>query len=351
MREFDLAEFIPPRSFADSYIQRDLGGGLKDVQMLTRAIQTKKNVLLMGPTGPGKTSLYLATCALNEWPLGTVNLNGQTTAEDLVGQIVPVPRDPSKMAQLQNVVVKARSLLARVKADELAKGKVDRSYVADQDRIMPLQEAVWKAELALEASYHDSAEFEWVDGLLIRMMKGDSRFEHTVFLADEVNFAPAKIMALLNGVTDHRRQIAVVQHVGEMVHAHPGFHFGAAMNPAYQGTKSLNEAFKDRFQIQLFFDYEPAVERELVKDPRLVDLAEKLRVMEKKDEIHTPTSTRMMMQFEENRDLFGPEFALESFISRYDESEQMPVKETAKLALRARPGAPPIQPVGQVNVP
>jgi MoxR-like ATPase len=326
MEQFDLAAFIPDKFFYKRYIARDLGGGISDIEMLERAVRSGFNSLLMGPTGPGKTSLYLAVCAKNDWPLGTANLNGQTTVEDLVGQIIPVPADPSHLQALRELVVRARTEAEGI-----------RLRGEPVDKLLEAKERFWRAELSLEAATSQGSGLMWVDGLLVRLMKGDPRFEHTVFLADEVNFAPAKVMAILNGVTDDRRQIAIVQHQGEIVQAHEGFHFGAAMNPFYEGTRSLNKAFKDRFTVQLVFDYDPVVEAQLINEPRLMEFVKKLRVSYAEGELHTPTSTRAMLQYQKLEQVMGTALARKCFISHYDEDEQEAVKDTMELhSARAR---------------
>jgi MoxR-like ATPase len=323
MEQFDLGAFIPKRSFYTKYVQRDMGDGLSDIELLELAVKNGFNSLWKGPTGPGKTALFLATAAKNEWPLGTANLNGQTTVEDLVGQIIPVPQDQHKLAQLRELVVRAKVELESVLMDE----------ARTKDQILRAKEQLWRCQAALESADSHGMMLEWVDGLLIRLMKGDPRFEHTIFLADEVNFAPAKVMAILNGVTDDRRQIAIVQHQGEIVEASPGFHFGAAMNPFYEGTRALNKAFKDRFIIQVDFDYDEKVEAKLVNDERLTSMIAKFRKMTAEGVFHTPTSTRMILQYQALEKAISPRVARECFVSHYDEDEQEAVRNTAELYL------------------
>jgi nitric oxide reductase NorQ protein len=349
--ESSLSDLIPPKRFYDRYVQRKLPGGMSDVEMLETAIRTRDrlsggsmNVLLQGPTGPGKTSLYLAVCAKNEWPLGTANLNGQTTAEDLVGQVIPVVPDPSHLVQLRDAYVKAQTLLATQKLPKLP----DDQRV-DITTYIGYQEAVFRSKLMYEEAKDHTAELEWVNGLLVRLMLNEEGFEHTVFLADEVNFAPAKIMALLNGVTDDRRQLTLVQHRGELIQAVPGFHFGAAMNPNYEGTRPLNKAFKDRFHIQLYVGYDQKVEAELIKNTGLQKMTQKLRKAHAQGEIETPTSTRTMLQFEQLINVFGAEFAIQSLCDRYDESEQKTVRDSSELLMGAGLGGS-TKPMGKAQV-
>src|SRR4051812_44717833 len=326
-----LSALIPAKHPYESYIPRKIGR-MTDIEMVEIAVRKGHNVLLMGPTGNGKTSLYDAVCAKNEWPLGPVALNGQSTAEDIVGQLLPVPNPPlDSLAPLREAVVHAKSLLKREQF-RIAKEKVE----VDPGKFMPLQEAVWRTELALQGAIEDrqaGAQYVWVNGLLPRLMKGHPEFEHTAFLADEVNFAPNKILAILNPIVDYRRRFTLVQHGSEMVTAGPGFHFAAAMNPGYRGTMDLNEAFRDRFSLQLMLDYDKDVERTLIKDQKVLDFAERLRTSEENREVLTPTSTRTMLTFERLVEDFGPEIATQSLICRYDDSEREGVKNNAELIL------------------
>jgi MoxR-like ATPase len=328
MDRLDLGRLIPDQSFYNRYIPRVYQtehGDMTDVEILEIAIKKGKNTLLMGPTGPGKTSLYYAVCAKNQYPLGTANLNGQSTVEDLVGQIIPTTSNPMRLAALIETVVEARDRALRLQMKAVPDATAGDYFEAKKD--------VSRAELNLDAYTKMEGDLVWVDGLLVRLMRGDPRFEHTVFLADEVNFAPAKVMAILNGVTDDRRQVTVVQHEGEVITAHPGFHFGAAMNPSYEGTRNLNKAFRDRFHVQLYFDYDPKVEGRLIPHERLLQVVRELREMMKTDQIVTPVSTRMMLHYLSNKEDFGLEIARLCFTAHFEEEEQLAVNAVAELKL------------------
>jgi len=335
--QMDLADLIPDKSFYTSYVPRVYRveyGEITDIEIIERAVMTKKNALLLGPTGPGKTSLYYAVCAKNDWPLGTANMNGQTTVEDLVGQIVPVARDQAKVNELIDHVVNARAAARELQAKSMA-GSADAKIAFSNARM-----AQDRAELELDIYTKTTAEFVWADGLLVRLMKGDPRFEYTVFLADEINFSPAKVSAVLNGVTGFGREITVVQHQGDLVRATPGFHFGAAMNPSYEGTRDLNKAFRDRFHVQMFFDYDPVVEKTLFPNQtRLLEVAKDMREMVKTDTIQTPISTRMMKQYLENIETFGTVLAREFMAAHFTEDEQPAVSKVLEAKLSGGRGS------------
>ncbi len=69
---------------------------------------------------------------------------------------------------------------------------------------------------------------------------------------DEVNMARGAITSLLHSLTDHRRYIEIPGY--GTVHVHPQAIFTITMNEGdeYEGTRQLNEAFRDRFHEIVF---------------------------------------------------------------------------------------------------
>jgi len=161
--------------------------------------------------------------------------------------------------------------------------------------------------------------YEWNDGMLTRLMRHGG-----VVVVDEINAAPPEILFVLHSVTDDERQIVLTQKDGEVVKAHPDFWFVATMGPEYYGTEKLNQALKDRFEIVLQYPYDINIERQLLKNEWLVRAAEKLR---EQKEIKTPVSTRMLLQFERNEEIYGTELAVEILISKFESEEQEVVRE------------------------
>lgn len=318
-----LNSLIPARHYFENYIPRQMPGtDATDIEIIETLIKNRFNPLLQGPTGPGKTSAIYAVCAKNGIPLVSVNCNGMITVEDLVGQIVATDEVDTDVQELIERVAQSR-LKAIV-----AKGK------GDGQEFLTAQLEQSRAELELEDAYRRNASgLAWRDGVLIQMMKGDGEHEHTMVLADEINFAPAKVMAALNAATDHRREITLTQHLGEVITAHSGFAFAAAMNPHYEGTRPLNKAFKDRFVV-LNYDYDEKIEASLIKNPNLLGLAKKLRRMFEQDEIQTPISPRALMRFEELEKLVNREFAIETFCAMFDEDERPSVLAATQLHMR-----------------
>lgn len=339
----NLTDLIPPARFAERYIPRPVPGtDMNDLEVLRLALNSSDkygdpyNVMMTGPTGPGKTSAVMALCAMDGIPCATVNLNGMTTVEDLVGQLVPAEgRQDAEVGQAIERVANAKhaALVAREAKDVQA-------YLAAS-----LEQT--HAELALDSLYREGASLEWRDGVLVRMMKGSPDTGHTVLLADEINFGQPKVMAILNAVADARRQLTLVQHEGETITAHDGFRLMAAMNPHYEGTRPLNKALRDRFAINLTYDYCPEVEAQFIDDPALLKVAERLRTAFDQEELETPVSPRALIAFESVQATFGTAFAIDNFVALFEADEQTAVREALNLHLQG--GAAVSQPITEVG--
>lgn len=148
-----------------------------------------------------------------------------------------------------------------------------------------------------------------------------------VLYMDEVNFLPPKVAAVFHGLMDKRRQITIPEKGNEVIKAHPDLQVIAAYNPDYEGTKPLNAAFKNRFKIKVRFDYDRDVEKELVCIPVMLDLASKLRLSHKAGELETPTSTNMLVEFEDLAVDLGYEFAVINFLNAFSDEERQAVNE------------------------
>lgn len=87
-----LADLVPPKWFSEEYIPRKYKsseGEVRDVDLLAKAKKMKKNTLIFGPTGPGKTSCVFAYAAEFEIPLYSVSCNGAIEPRQLFGSWVP----------------------------------------------------------------------------------------------------------------------------------------------------------------------------------------------------------------------------------------------------------------------
>lgn len=175
----------------------------------------------------------------------------------------------------------------------------------------------------------ENGGFKWQDGVLVRLMK-----QGGCLVIDEINAGPEAILMLLDSALDFR-EITLTQKNGEVIHAHKNFWVVACMNPDYRGTVRLNEALKDRFDLNFEYNYNESIEKKLIKSHNLREAVSKLRGMynSNTEELRTPVSTRAMIQFEQNREMYGLEIAKECFINKFELEERPAVREVIKLHL------------------
>jgi hypothetical protein len=247
---------VPRKQLAERYVHRKIWGQ-EDFSVYDYARANGINVLIYGPTGPGKTTSVEAWCAERDLRMATISGNASM--------------EPSQMT-----------------------GK----FVSD-----------------------GHGAFAWIDGPVTDVVRNGG-----VLLLDEVNFINPKIYTNLYSLTDGRRCITLLDHHGETIEAHPDLTIFATMNPDYIGTTPLNYAFRNRFDIQIPWDYDDAVEAKLVTSKALLAMIKQLRTEAAKGQYETPISTNMGMEFCEFIKALGYEFAAENFIAHFSTDEQASVR-------------------------
>lgn len=278
---------VPHQSILDGYISRRVSFGAIDVMefdAFDAAIKNMWNVLIEGPTGPGKTTSVQAWCAKRGVRFGSVSSNAGAEPTQFMGKFNP---------------------------DETGQ-----------------------------------AAFVWVDGVVADIFRYGG-----ALLVNEANFLPERIATVLFGPLDGRRALTLMDHNGEVIKAHrppiKKYKGGkmieqscwcslskaeckkrwvliiADMNPDYEGTRPLNKAFRNRFAMQLVFDYDPEVERQLIESESLRNMASDLRSSQ---EYETPVATNMLFEFESMVRELGIDFASQNFINRFAVDEREPVK-------------------------
>jgi hypothetical protein len=247
---------VPPMKLAERYVHRKIWGQ-EDFAVYDRARAKGTNVLIYGPTGPGKTTSVEAWAAARNLRMASISGNASM--------------EPSQMT-----------------------GK----FVSDGE-----------------------GSFMWIDGPVTDVVRNGG-----VLLLDEVNFINPKIYTNLYSLTDGRKSITLLDHHGETIQAHPDLTIFATMNPEYIGTTPLNYAFRNRFDIQIPWDYDDAVEEKLISCKALRILMKQLRVEAAKGQYETPISTNMGMEFIDLVADLGYEFASENFIAHFSFDEQASVR-------------------------
>jgi hypothetical protein len=248
---------VPRKELDTRYVHRDVLGGINDYKAYDFARANNINVLIYGPTGPGKTTSIEAWCASRDLRLAQVSGNAALEPGHLFGRLVP----------------------------------------------------------------DSKGGFAWVDGPVTDVVRNGG-----VLNLDEVNFISPKIYTVLYPLLTSQRIISLLDHHGEVIEAHPDLTIFATMNPDYIGTGQLNFAFRNRFDMQIEWDYDDKVEVQLVKSKNLLVLAKQLRAEAAKGQYETPISTNMLIEFGQFVNGLGYEAAVENFINHFAGEEQPSVR-------------------------
>jgi hypothetical protein len=248
---------IPRPEIGERYINRKVQGNLFDFEVFDYARKTATNVLIYGPTGPGKTTSVEAWSAIRGLRLATVSGSAALEPSQMIGK-----------------------------------------YVSD-----------------------GAGGFAWIDGPITDVVRNGG-----VLILDELNFINMKIITPLYSLLDARRSLTLLDHHGETIQAHPDLTIFATMNPNYIGTAPLNFAFRNRFDIQIPWDYDYDVESKLVDSKNLLELAKQLRSEADKGMYETPIATNMLMEFEKFARDLNYEFAMENFIAHFSDEEQASIR-------------------------
>jgi MoxR-like ATPase len=133
---------------------------------------------------------------------------------------------------------------------------------------------------------------------------------------------------------DDRRCITLMSHDNEVIKAHPDLLVVADMNPNYRGTQLLNEAWKDRFEIKLNYDYDNKIEKQIITSVSLLELANGMRSTSRNDQggsnpstiFETPVSTRILKTFEKLAKGLSYDFASDVFVNNFSDDERPAVR-------------------------
>lgn len=217
----------------------------RNLKFVDLAVKENLSVLLIGETGSGKTSMIQEKAAEHGKKIIRFNLTGETTVDEFVGKYVLRANPKSK-----------------------------------------------------------KVETVWEDGVLLQAMKrGDW------LLVDEINAALPEILMILHPLLDDDKAVLVANHECEIVKAHKDFRFFATMNPdeEYVGTKTLNKAFRSRFQMILNIEYPTnEIEQQIIVDRsslkadtayQMVAIAQEVRKLKHAGTIYFTFSTRDLLQW------------------------------------------------------
>lgn len=98
----------------------------------------------------------------------------------------------------------------------------------------------------------------------------DAMNRGAILVLDEINATTPDCLFILHGLLDEDRRITLPN--GEIIMPHPDFRVFATCNPDYEGTRSMNKAFLDRFPIILNIYHLPVPEEmKLIRERTGVD--------------------------------------------------------------------------------
>lgn len=204
---------IPDPRIAGAYVHRNVEG-VNDFDLFDIAIAERENVMLAGPTGSSKTSVFRAYAASRGLPFVLVECNAAMDPGSVLGRTT-------------------------ISAD----GGVG-----------------------------------WVDGdfTLVIRYGGVALIDEVNMAHPRITAGFHQLLAVTRRMSIPEAGETVIAGRGGLGDTQPVL-LGAAFNPRYQGTVRLSEALSNRFAIQLDWDYDRGVEEQLVTSTRLLDMAENIR--------------------------------------------------------------------------
>lgn len=172
-------------------------------------------------------------------------------------------------------------------------------------------------------------KLKWIDGAVTQIVR-----EGGGLLINELNNAHKSLAQYLMSLGDDRRSITLMSHDNEVIKAHKNFILVADQNPNYRNTQLLNEAWKDRFEIKVRYNYDPQLEKQFIRSGSLLELAQGMRSTAQRDDyssdrgtiFETPVSPRILKTFERLATGLSYEFACDVFVNNFTDEERPAVK-------------------------
>lgn len=213
--------------------------------LISQALKHNEPVLLVGPTGCGKTSVCQAIAQINHSQLHIINAHQNTETGDLIGAQRPIRNRSSVEAQLRQDLT---TLFQRHDIGFSDDGDDLSAAITTYESLPESVKHQIPVELSSGIEQHISKAkrlFEWVDGSLVVAMKAGHHF-----LLDEVSLADDSVLERLNSVLEPERTLFLAEKgpFEALIKATNGYQFLATMNPGGDyGKKELSPALRNRF--------------------------------------------------------------------------------------------------------
>lgn len=240
------------------YIGRKING-IQDMKILSNAHKRGYNVLLQGPTGSAKTMVAQQYARHNDYDLVVVPCSVSTEPSQLFGRYIP---------------------------------------------------------------QENSEGFTWSDGVITSLLRriNDGESKGGVLILDEINMTDPRVAASLYSMMDRNRVLHLIDRKEDIPNGN--LLIIGTMNPGYRGTRELNKALSNRFNYIINWDYDDVVESRISHSTSLLKVIAELRDGVQQGEFQSPFSTNMLMEFHDNYQDFGFDFAVAMAANKYREEER-----------------------------
>lgn len=162
-----------------------------------------------------------------------------------------------------------------------------------------------------------SGGFEWVDGDLIKAAENGG-----VYFVDEIGLIDPKVLSVLYGLMDGRREITVTANPERgTVKAHPEFYVVSATNPNAPGVR-LSEALLSRFTVQAEMTTDWDLARKLGVPTALVTASQNLAKKQLSNETSWAPQMRELLAFRDIATVFGTAFAISNLLAASPEIDR-----------------------------
>lgn len=162
-----------------------------------------------------------------------------------------------------------------------------------------------------------SGGFEWVDGDLVKAAE-----EGAVYFIDEVGLIDPKVLSIIYGLMDGRREIGVSANPERgTVKANPNFYVVAATNPNAPGVR-LSEALLSRFTVQAEMATDWSLARTLGVPTSMVTVAQNLSKKQASGEVSWAPQMRELLAFRDIATVFGQSFAVSNLLAASPEIDR-----------------------------